>query len=105
MLEIADGATPEDVLPLDARVLRQDACYRLAELALASGQPAEALARAERGLALGDELDVFSANLHIARGRALEGLARPVEAAAAYHRALVVHEALLAEALSEGGAS
>ncbi|HOX44028.1 MAG TPA: hypothetical protein PK668_10550 [Myxococcota bacterium] len=103
MLEIVRAPAPDGVAPADARAIRQDAGYLLAGLELEAGRPAEALAAAEQGLALGRAeeggADVFEANLHIVRGRALEALGRPGDAAAAYHRALLIQERLLAEAL------
>ncbi len=103
VLEIVRSEAPGGLSPADARAVLANARCRLAELALRAGRAAEALAEADRGLALGPGGgDVFEANLHIARGRALEALARPAEAAEAYHRALLVHEALLRAAA--GGA-
>jgi hypothetical protein len=106
MLEIMRSPVPDGVAPGDARALRQDAGYLLAELELQAGQPAAALAAAEQGLALGNAeeggADVFEANLHIVRGRALEALGQPGEAATAYHRALLIQERLLAEAAGTG---
>jgi hypothetical protein len=51
--------------------------------------------RARRGLSLGKALDVFTANLWLVRGEALEALGRDSEAAASYYAALEIDNALL----------
>ncbi len=85
----------------DARWVRKDIHFRLACLDLDAKNPKAALARAEAGLALGQERDLFTANLLIARAQALENLHRDLEAAEAYHQALQINEILLAQALAE----
>ncbi|MCK7475969.1 MAG: hypothetical protein MZV49_26295 [Rhodopseudomonas palustris] len=65
-----------------------DALFRLALVELEASNPRRARERAEQGLALGAGRDVFTANLYLAHGRALEGLGIDLEAAASYHRAL-----------------
>ncbi len=92
---------PEGVGPEDARVVRQDVFYRLSRLALREGDAEAAKGWAERGLALGRRDDVFTANLLVARGQALEALGQGVEAAADYHDALRINERLL-DALLDG---
>jgi hypothetical protein len=79
--------------------LAQDARFRLARIALASGDAATAAREAEAGLALGAGRDLQTANLLIVRAAALEGLRRGAEAAADYERALAINEALLGELL------
>lgn len=93
---------PEGVAAEDARVLHQDALARLARLSLDAGDSERARHFVERGLALGEEEDLFTANLLVARGRAHEAEGRDAEAARDYHRALEIHDALLDRAL--GGA-
>jgi hypothetical protein len=84
-----------------ARVVRQDLWYRLSAIGVERA-PQQALLEAERGLALGRHDDLFSANLLIARGRALQALGRDTEAASSYHGALKIEERLLNEALGAG---
>ena len=93
---------PAGVAAEDARVLHQDALARLAGLSLDAGDPERARRFVARGLALGEEEDLFTANLLVARGRAHEAEGRDAEAARDYHRALSIHDALLERAL--GGA-
>jgi hypothetical protein len=96
---IARAPGPPGVAAADARAVRMDACFRLAMLELEGANPRAAREWAEQGLALGAGRDVFTANLHLAHGKALEGLGVDLEASASYHRALVVSEALLGAAL------
>jgi predicted negative regulator of RcsB-dependent stress response len=81
------------------RVIRQDLYYRLAEVNLELSLPDRALAAADAGLALGRGADIFTANLLVSEGRALESLHRDREAAATYADALAIDEALLEKAL------
>ena len=105
---------PSSLRPDDARVVRQDAAYRLARLWLADGlqsgsafeagagptsAAAKAMAVVEKALSEGRGDDVFTANLLVARGQAHEALGEPVEAAADYHDALLINEKLLELAL------
>ena len=83
----------------DVRVVRQDLFYQLAALELEHGRPEEAVRFATEGLALGVATDAFTANLQIARGRALERTGDPSGAARDYHAALVTSEALLERSL------
>lgn len=92
---------PAGLAAADARVVRQDAFYRLAQIELLADRPRAALDWCRQGLALGDAGDLFAANLHLDRGRALERLGRDRDAAAAYHRALLINEKLLAAALGD----
>lgn len=92
---------PQAVHERDARVVRQDLAYRLAELELAAGRAEAAAEHASAGLELGEGEDVFTANLYIARGRAREALGREIEAAADYHEALKINDALLRRTLDE----
>jgi hypothetical protein len=96
---VALGAVAPGVAAPDRRVVRMDAFHRLAEIELLDSRPAAAREWAEQGLALGARRDVFTANLHLAHGRALEALGVDVEASASYHRALVVSESLLGAGL------
>lgn len=86
---------PPDVLVAHRRVVHQDLLFRLARVALEADRAADALAATDRGLALGQEPDVFTANLHLARGEALEALGRATEAASAYFEALEINRKLL----------
>lgn len=103
LLSMLEAHPPSRLDEDDARALRQDVCFRLALVELEDGKPAAALAFAERGLSLGKKEDLFSANLHIARGRALEALGRDAEAAEVYHEALKINERLLEQALATQG--
>ncbi len=103
LLSMFEAPPPSRLNADDARSIRQDVCFRLALVELEDGKPAAALTFAERGLSLGKNEDVFSANLHIARGRALEALGRDAEAAKVYHEALKINERLLEQALATQG--
>jgi hypothetical protein len=97
----AEAPVPEGASPRDARIVRQDLYCRLASLEVDRADPAEAVRWATTGLSLGRGEDVFTANLEIVRGRALERLGNANDASRDYHDALVVTEALLD--LSLGG--
>jgi tetratricopeptide (TPR) repeat protein len=86
---------PPDVLAVHRRVVHQDLLFRLAHAELDAGRSKDSLAAADRGLALGQQLDVFSANLHLVRGEALDALGRATEAASAYFEALEINRKLL----------
>lgn len=97
---------PDGVAERDARVVRQDACDRVARIHLARGDTRRAMRFATQGLELGQaglELgeadDVFTANLIITRGRIHEAAGRDREAADDYARAIAIQEALLEAAL------
>ena len=92
------GSSEEDV-----RVVRQDLCYRLADVELAAGRARHAIDWVERGLALGARGDLFEANLRVARGRAHEALGQDTVAAGDYHRALRINETLLDGVLDDTG--
>jgi len=96
-------SVPAGVQSDDARVVRQDAAYRLARLLLAGGDAAEAEAVANAALDEGDKEDVFTANLYVVRGQALEAQGRPVRATMDYHDALLINEVLLEAALADDG--
>lgn len=98
---LVNRAVPSDVAERDARVVRQDAYDRLARLALAAGDVAQARRQVEAGLALGEGDDVFTANLLTTRGRVHEAAGRDLEAARDYHRALEINDTLLDRALGE----
>ena len=101
LIGLATLSVPAGVAADDGRAVRMDAFFRLAQLELQDSNPKAARDWAERGLALGAHRDVFTANLHLAHGRALEALGVDLEAQASYHRALVVTEALLGTALDQ----
>lgn len=81
------------------RPILQDTHFRLARLALASGEPATAVREADAGLALADGADLFSANLLVVRGAAREALGQASGAVSDYERALAINETLLKGAL------
>ncbi len=93
---------PASMAKDDARIVRQDACFRLARLSLASDAN-DALQWAERGLNQGEGNDVFTANLFVVRGQAKEALGREIDAAADYHEALKINDILLERTLNAGG--
>jgi len=97
-----DRATPSDVSSEDARVVKQDLAFRLAEIDLEAGQAADARQWADRGLELGRGRDLFTGNLLVARGRAKEALGEEREAAADYFEALEINDDLLRRTLGEG---
>lgn len=103
LTRIVDREIPDTVAAQDAQVVRQDAYERLARLRLAAGDPDGAREAAARGLALGERDDLFTANLLVQRGRAREADGDDVGAARDYHRALLIHEALLDAALGGDG--
>ena len=82
------------------RLALQDTYFRLARLALGDRDGRQALAYADAGLALGSAPHLFVANLLVARGAAHEALGDGRAAATDYHRAQVMNETLLQEALS-----
>jgi tetratricopeptide (TPR) repeat protein len=83
-----------------ARVVAQDACYRLAELEIASGRVEQALAEADTCLRRDRTRDLFTANLLYVRGRAYETLRQDARAAQDYQQALQINEELLEKALA-----
>lgn len=95
---------PSDVSAAHRRVVHQDLLFRIARAELDAGQLEAALAAVDRGLALGQQPDVFAANLHIARGEALERLGRDAEAASAYYEALEINRKLLHHVLDAADA-
>jgi hypothetical protein len=94
-----DTLVPPGMASEDARVVRQDLAFRLAELDLDAGNAVSAIEWADRGLALGEADDVFTANLLIVRGRAREAAGGDREAVSDYFRALEINEALLRRTL------
>ena len=99
LVAAVDLTPPGRVSARDARVLRQDLLYRLTELDLLRNRPHEAEIWADRGLALGEASDIFTANLLIARGRARQVQDHATAASRDYHAALIVSEALLEASL------
>jgi hypothetical protein len=105
----AEAPRPPGVPPDDRRVVVQDVYFRLSVLALEEGDAAAGLTWADRGLLAGREADVFTANLHVARGKALEAQGDAVAAAVDYLAAQRINERLLERLLEralapEGGA-
>jgi hypothetical protein len=97
-----ESKVPKGTNPEDARVVRQDLYYRLAALELSQNKPEEARRWATVGLELGRGTDVFTANLYIARGKALERRGDASGASRDYHDALLITEALLDKSLGKG---
>lgn len=98
---IIDREVPNAVAEEDARVIRQDAFDRAARALLAMGASNDASTMIERGLSLGEHVDVFTANLLTTRGRIHESRGDDHQAARDYHRALTIQEALLERTLGE----
>jgi hypothetical protein len=96
-----EGKVPKTTNPEDARVVRQDLYYRLAALELSQDKPDGAERWATVGLTLGRGTDVFTANLYIARGKALERRGDVSGASRDYHDALLITEALLDKSLGK----
>ena len=101
--DLVSRPVPAGLAPQDVRAVLQDTYARLANVALKRGKPIEALHSADAGLQLGEAQDVFTASLRALRGRALEALGRDGEAAREYETAQTIAEALLSEALVDGG--
>lgn len=99
---IAERERPAAVAEQDARVVRQDAYDRWARIEIARGDAERARQLVERALALGEEEDVFTANLLTTRGKLHEMRGADREAARDYHRALIIEEGLLDRALGGG---
>jgi len=100
-IEAALSATvPTGVSAEHRRVVHQDLLFRLAGVELSASGGEAALRASERGLALGRFDDLFTANLLLSAGRALETLGRDTEAADSYYRALKINEALLSRVLA-----
>ena len=97
---------PAQVHPKHLRVVRQDLWFRVAQLELRAKHPELAFAYANQGLTFGRAHDLFTANLLIARGEALEATGHDTEAAASYYDALQINAELLRTALDspDGGA-
>jgi len=99
------GATLARPLPAGVRaehrrVVHQDLLFRIARAELGAGRFEPALAAADRGLALGRAVDLFTANLLVARGEALEKVGQRAAAASAYFEALQINQKLLGAVLS-----
>ena len=99
-----ETAAPDAVHPEHLRAARQDLWFRIAQLELARARASVAIASTDAGLALGRARDVFTANLLIARGEALEAEGRRTEAAASYFEALQINAQLLRAALGSADA-
>jgi predicted negative regulator of RcsB-dependent stress response len=78
----------------------QDVAFRLGQVMLEEKKPGEALDACTRGLALGEQDDLFTANLLILRGNILQELGKPLPAAEDFHRALVINQELLHKVLN-----
>lgn len=98
-----DLEPPSGLAAADRAALRRDAASRIAESRFAAHDYAGALSWATRGVEVAGPADVFLADLHGIRGRALEALGRDREAAAAFEAALDVNEQLLEHVLRGQG--
>ncbi len=87
--------------PADAGLLaaRKDTYYRLARLDLEAQDLPQALRHCDTGLQLGATDDVFTANLYVLRGTIRQELGQKLDAAEDFHRALLINEKLLNQAL------
>ena len=94
-----DQPVPPTVSPQDSRMVKQDMCFRLSLVEMEDKQPEKALEWARHGLSLGQEQDLFTANLYVAMGSAHEALGQEAQAAEAYHLALKINETLLNQTL------
>jgi len=99
--EALEKPAPPEMDDHDAKAIKQDICFRLAMLEIEARRPQAALDWTDRGLQLGTSEDLFTANLLVARGSALETLGRDSRAAGEYHRALKINEKLLGAALGQ----
>jgi hypothetical protein len=90
-----DRPVPDTVNPRDSRMVKQDMCFRLSLVEMEDKNPEKALEWARHGLSLGQEQDLFTANLFVAMGSAHEALGQEAQAAEAYHLALKINETLL----------
>lgn len=102
LVGLVDTPPPESIAPADARIVVQDACFRLAHLSLGEGDATKAETWADRGLSEGRQDDLFTANLLVARGAAREALENAAGAAEDYVDALRINAHLLELALAEG---
>jgi hypothetical protein len=98
LLALVDAQKAHAADSTERRLALQDSYFRLARLALGDHDPRQALEFADAGLTYGTAPHLFVANLLVARGAALEATGDARAAAADYQRALVINEALLAEA-------
>jgi hypothetical protein len=78
---------------------RKDTYYRLARLDLDAQDLPQALRHCDAGLQLGAAADVFTANLYVLRGTIRQELGQKLDAAEDFHRALLINEKLLNQAL------
>lgn len=101
---LAGTPAPAGVAPTHARAARQDLYFRLATLAAMRSEHADARDAATAGLALGQEDDVLTANLLIARAEAEEALGEREGASRDFLAALRINEALLDAVLAEEAA-
>lgn len=98
---LASTPAPGEVAPTHARAARQDVYFRLATLASLRGDHAAARDAAADGLALGQQDDVLTANLLIARAEANEALGEREGASRDFLAALRINEVLLDAVLGE----
>ena len=77
----------------------KDAYFRLAQVALSRRDAKKAIAHSNAGLSLGQEPDLFTANLFIIRGAAYEALNEKANAVEDFQAAMRINEALLGKVL------
>lgn len=92
---------PAQVAAADAATVRRALLGQLAEVALDGGDLEGAVRWASDGLALGGEADVLRANLLVLRGEARERSGDARGAAADYHAAVEITDALLRASLED----
>ena len=100
--EVLAKPTPASLPDQDVIIVKQDILFRLAALELHAGKPKAALNWSEQGLSLSQKHDLFTANLLVAKGNALQALGNGVDAVAEFHKALKINEKLLNQALDNG---
>lgn len=94
-----DTPPPTTIAADDARAVRQDLAYRLARIDMAEGRDRDALSWAQKGLALGRNASVETANLLIVSGHANQRIGNEQQAIVDLHEALVINDTLLTRAL------
>lgn len=94
-----DTPPPTTIAAEDARVVRQDIAYRLARIDMAEGRNQDALTWARKGLALGRNASVETANLLIVSGHVNQRIGNEQQAIVDLHDALVINDTLLTRAL------
>jgi tetratricopeptide (TPR) repeat protein len=100
LLEEAYASAP---MSDEARVqwVREDLCARVARLHRQLGQSGQAMTWLERGIAIQAQASVARAELFLQQGELLLELGRREAATEALHRALIINQALMEQALRQ----